>query len=361
MTLIGIENYGSLLQVFATQKKLEKYAENVKFINCIHNLRLADLMKHQHLFKIPFKFIRTILYNKNLKSLKKMGVKLSDNVYMSENEFRRFNSDADIYCTGSDQIWNPGCVSDMPFGPRFLSFIPNGKQKFSYASSFGMDWMDVEIVEKTKNWIHQYGRISVREDSGVKILEEQYGYKNPIRIVDPTLAMTPEFWRLYAPKLKIKKKYILIYAVYINKQFDDYVKNMSKKMGLPLIRICPDIHQTIRCGRSIFIPPVFKFITLIDNAKYIITDSFHGTAFALNLNKEFVVFREKDDGNRISGLLRLVGQEHRYIKNRKNYNIFDKNIDFNHVNNILKHERKRVDDFLYNIFNENKNIYSDNH
>jgi len=354
LTIIGIENYGSLLQAIATQKKMEEYADDVLFINYIHNSRYTDLSRNiKNPLKKPFRVLRMVLYNRNFRMLKDTYIRLSKEVYTCGRDFENFQDDADIYCTGSDQIWNPSTVRHMPLGLRFLEFIPEGKRRFAFASSFGLESMDEKIVAQSREWIRRFQRISVREDSGVRILTEQYGYDDPIQLVDPTMAVPPEYWRSCAAKPGIKKDYILIYAVYIDKAFDEYAKKLSKKMGLPLVRLCPDIHQALRCGKSLIIPPVFSFITLIDNAKYVLTDSLHATAFSMSLNTEPICVCFKNPG-RIASFLRLIGQEHRMISDFSDFDVLSRPVDFEHVNTILARERERVDEFLRCVFNSQR-------
>jgi len=348
-----MENYGSLLQAIATQKKMEEYADNVQFINYVHNSRYTDLSRNQkNPLKKPFRILRMILYNRNFRKLKDTHIKLSKEIYTCGEDFESFHDDADIYCTGSDQIWNPACVRRMPLKIRFLGFIPEGRRKFAFSSSFGLERMDEGMVAKSSEWVRQFERISVREDSGVRILSAQYGYENPVQLVDPTLAVPPEFWREHATKLRIKKEYILIYAVYINNAFDEYAKKLSKKTGLPLVRLCPDFHQATRCGKSLIIPPVLSFIPLIDNAKYVLTDSLHATAFSMSLNTEPICVC-LENPVRISSFLRLIGQEHRMISDYNDFDVLSRPVDFVRVNTILASERGRVDEFLRSVFTNN--------
>jgi len=353
LTIIGVENYGSLLQTIATQFKLEEYADNVQIINYLHNARLADLLKGiRNPLRIPFRIYRMFKYKKNFSKLSGKYIKLSKEAYTGEADFLNSRYDADIYFTGSDQIWNPACVRDIPFTLRFLSFIPDEKRRVAFSSSFGVDRMEDERVAQSKEWIHRFERISVREDSGVKILNEQYDYHNVIQLVDPTLALSPEIWRECAPKAKKRPDYILIYAVYINNSFDDYAKELSRRAGLPLVRICPDVHQALRCGKSILIPPVFSFISLIDNARYVLTDSLHATMFSMSLNTEPICVCLENPG-RIMSFLRLLGEERRAVSSYDDFGVLELPVDFAHVNKILAGERERVDGFLRSIFRDN--------
>ena len=120
--------------------------------------------------------------------------------------------------------------------------------------------------------------------------------------------------------------------------------------GLPLVRLSQQYHSITLGSKSVFIPPVLEFVTLIDNARYVLTNSFHGTAFSMNLNAEPICILPPRYSGRLSSLLRLVGAEHRAIKDFNDFDILNRPTDFNHVNNVLAQERERVNQFLQSIF-----------
>ncbi|MCL2356386.1 MAG: polysaccharide pyruvyl transferase family protein [Defluviitaleaceae bacterium] len=346
MTIIGIENYGSVLQAFATQKKLEEYADEAELFNYVQNTSPADFAKDT---KNPIKkFLLRITLKRFLRNFCdfKKNLNLSEKKYITD--FAKFESDADIYCVGSDQIWNPDCVRQMLPDARFLGFVPETERKFSFSSSFGKEIPDENFVSETKNMLHQFEHISVREDTGVEILKNRYNYHNVTQLVDPTLAMPPTFWRKYASP-KRRTDYILIFTLARNKKLDDFAKKLSKKTGLQIVRLCTKLVHALLPGKAEIIPTYFEFVTLIDNAKYVLTDSFHGTAFSLNLNTEFIVFAKNNPG-RILSLLRLSGAEHRMISDAADLSILNRPTDFAHVNEILARERERVDEFLRKVF-----------
>jgi hypothetical protein len=353
ITLHAVPNYGSLLQTFATQEKLKQYADNVEVINYKRkNTYGFGLIKHwcgHNLIKMLAFLPSLIGWRRVFSPFRKEQLQLTKRTYTSEQNFDAFIDDADFYCTGSDQVWNTGWNGGI-IPQLYLSFISSSKRKFAYASSFGKDQLDDFEISQSKKYIMQYEKISVREDSGVKILKEQYGYQNAIQIVDPTLAMPPEFWRKYAPAKILEGNYILIYNLNRSKAFDAYAKEFSRRTGLQLVRLCTRYDQILRCGKSVLIPNVFDFISLIDNARYLITDSFHGTAFSMNLNTEPICIYPEKYSSRLSSFLRLVGQEHRHIENFHDFNVMNRPVDWEHVHKVLERERERVDEFLRSIF-----------
>ena len=344
---LDIANYGSVLQVFAVQKVLEKYAGEVEILNLKFNSRFSETFSRN-----PAKFANNILTyaftKRNFRKVKAQ-INLTGKAFITEKDFNGYTADADIYCTGSDQIWNMKNGASI-FGPRFLSFLPKDKRRFAFSSSFG-DRMDKDLAALSAKWIHQFEYISVREDAGLRIINEQYDYHNAIQLVDPTLALPPEFWREYAPKPKITGAYILVYDIMNNKAFYEYAQALSKKTGLPLVHFCNKFARVFLKGKSVLLPPIFNFITLIDNAKYVLTGSFHATAFSMNLNTEPICAYTSMNPGRLASFLRLVDAEHRALTDFNDFDVIDRHVDFSHVNSVLAYERERVNDFLGGIFN----------
>lgn len=271
--------------------------------------------------------------------------------YLCEKDFFEFDDSADVYFSGSDQVWNTGWNHGV-IPPFYLSFVPDEKARYAYASSFGMTFLDLKDVAASQSYIRRFQKISVREKSGIDILKQQYGFENVIRILDPTLTMPAEFWRKRAPAPKIKEKYILIYNLNRSREFDEYAAELSKRTGLPLYRLCTRFDQVLRNGKSIIIPEIFKFVTLIDHADMVLTDSFHATAFSMNLETEPVCVYPTDYAGRISEFLKLVRSEQRRVINYQDFDILNRPVDFGQVQRILLQERKRVDEYLSEIVRE---------
>ena len=169
-------------------------------------------------------------------------------------------------------------------------------------------------------------------------------------MVDPTLAYDGNFWRKYAPKSKIKGDYILIYNLNRSKEFDDYAIELSKRTGLPIYFLCRRYDQIVRPGKSILVPEVFEFITLIDNAKYVLTDSFHATAFSLNLNTEPICIYPSEYGGRLESILRMTDTLQRHVENYQDFDVINRSVDFEKVNTIFDEQRKKTREFLSKVF-----------
>lgn len=352
ITLHNMCNYGSQLQAYATQEKLRQYFDDVIFID----YRRPDTcgMKFLHYFSKgnPVKALivtPTLLHYRRLfGSFWKKYLHLTDQVYRTEQDFKGFEDIADVYFSGSDLVWNSGLNHGI--NPAYyLSFVPEGRPRYAYASSFGASHLSAGEIEKTKAYIRQFTKISVREGSGERILKEQYHYSEAVRLPDPTLAFSGDYWRGLAPKNTISEDYILVYSLNRNDELDRYAAELSRRTGYRLYRLCTRYDHVIRPGHSIVMPPVFSFITLIDHAKLVLTDSFHGTVFSMNLQTPPVCVSPPACVERLKDFLALLGEEKRLISDFQDFSILEQPVDFDRIAHILESEREKTDQFLKDI------------
>lgn len=355
VTLHNVCNYGTQLQAYATQEKLKQYFSDVVFIdyrrNDTYGVGLLRTFTRGNPLIIPI-ILPTLIYWKYLfGKFQKKNLKLSESVYLNESDFINFKDNADIYFSGSDQVWNSEWNKGI-IPAYYLSFVPEHKPKYAYASSFGKLELAPNEINESKKFIERYKKISVREESGVTILKQQYGFQKAVRILDPTLSMTPDYWRKVETPNKIKGDYILIYCLKRNIKLDKYAKELSRRTGFKLYRFCTRFDQVFKIGKSIVIPEIFDFVTLIDHAKIVLTDSFHATAFSMNLGTEPICVYPESFSCRLSDFLELVDSKQRHIKSYDDFDVLNRHVDFNHVNKILNAEREKTDQFLIQILND---------
>lgn len=359
ITLHTVCNYGTVLQTYATQEKLKEYFEEVCFIDYrrpdTYGIGLLKTFTEGNVLKI-LPILPTLIYWKYIfGGFIKKYIKTTDCTYLDEASFEKFDDCADIYFSGSDQVWNTGWNGGV-LAPFYLSFVPENKPRYAYASSFGMDKLSDQDVEKSSQYIKKFKKITVREKSGINILKKQYGYDNVAQILDPTLAMSADFWRKVAPEPKIYGDYILIYNLNRSKAFDEYANELAKRTGYKLYRFCTRLDQIFRSGKSLVMPKVFEFISLIDNAKFVLTDSFHATAFSMNMNTHPICIYPDNYSGRISEFLELVEAVGCHVKNYSDFDVVNRHVNFKRVNEILRSERGKTDCYLKEIVSETKLI-----
>lgn len=371
ITFHAVSNHGSVLQTFATKKKFESKGLKVDIINFKKEecKGIFPLIKfwNQDVRNPIKKFLRAIIlfpsfvrwkymFAKFLKN--RVEVDINSKSYTSDKEFDSLPLTSDIYCVGSDQVWN-SIWNNGIVRPLFLSFVPDKYPKVAYSSSFGRtslyDWEKPIMSEL----LGRFDVISVREQSGLNILNE-LGISNAEAILDPTLLMDKAFWMEYTPQRKIKEDYVLVYQLYSNRDFDLYAERTAKELGCKLVRFCTRYDQLLKNGRGYLAPEIEDFLSLIRYARLLITDSFHGTAFAVNLNVDFISYIPKY-GGRIYNLLNIVSLSDRAITSFDNKVIAKERINFQGANKVLEMERAKADRYLdkmISICTDKINAYS---
>lgn len=355
ITLQAVQNYGSVLQALATQHLFEELGAQVTVINFVKWPNRYENLLDGWGGKNPIKRLAIAPTVRRWKTVfrgfNEENLHLTEKVYTTDCDFAEYDSDADAYCTGSDQVWNSVWNNGI-IRPLYLSFVPAGSYKFAFSASFGQSRLSDDEVRQTEQYISGYNRISVREDSGLEILENQYGYKDAVQTPDPTLCVSADFWRSLAKCRSIKDDYLLVYSLNRSRQFDNYAIALAKKAGLRLVRLCTRYDQFYRPGHSVLVPTVYEFISLIDNAACVLTDSFHATAFSMNMGTEPICVFPHKFGGRLDSFLRLTHSEQRHVRDFGDFDVLDRHVDFGVVNGTLDAERAKTRAYLAETFDE---------
>ena len=369
ITRHSVPNYGSLLQSYATQKVIEemgfeseiinytRYEERYK--NLVNTLIKGKKWNKNIITRTIYKMIQKPNYTKMYRKFEKYRknfLKESRLEYGSLQELKDNVPEADVYCSGSDQIW--GKIGTVEYDEAyFLKFIEDRtKRCIAYSSSFGKEEIDGSLEKNIKKLLENYSDILVREDTAKSILKK-HGIENVEQVLDPTLLLNKEQWSNLASKVKNKpKKYILVYQLHDNKSFDKYAKEFSKKTGLKLLRISPSIYHITRSGKLIYLPNQYEFLSLFQNAEYVLTDSFHATVFSIIFNRKFVDILPGKTSTRIISILKLTGLQDRILTKYDDFSFINKTINFSECNTIIENERKRSIELLKKaIIGENNN------
>lgn len=218
---------------------------------------------------------------------------------------------ADLYVTGSDQVWGP--IGASGYDPAYFLDFAHGR-RMAFAASFGRENLDKQTAEAARHLLTRYDAVTVRETSAAEIIE-RWGLPSPTVVIDPTLMVPSSFWRsIMRPARGSEGKYILVYQIHNNPALDTYAEALARTTGLELRRVSPSVHQISRPGRLIFLPDPAEFLSCIDNAAIMVTDSFHGTCMAVSLATPFVtVIPVNGTGTRNRNLLTQLGLNDRIV------------------------------------------------
>lgn len=324
ITCHDVYNYGASLQAYALQKYLitlgheseiidykPDYLRNhYRFWYVPKNSRYYNKTKHSKLFKFIlccyFAPKRFATYPRKIKfdAFKKKYLCLSKR-YDSYNELLRSQPEADVYLAGSDQIWN----TTLPNGKDpsfFLQFGNKHTKRISYAASFAIPKIDDNDKVQIQQWLKIFDAISVRERTGIDILNT-LGLEG-IEVLDPVFLISEREWMRFAGKKRIiKYNYLLIYDLYLNdNRLHTEAIRLAKKMKLKVVAVdgvmkCPYADKNVsNAGPN-------EFVNLIQNAKFVITNSFHATSFSIIFKKPFKVFYKYENISRMSDLLNKLG------------------------------------------------------
>ena len=368
ITRHAIPNYGSVLQSYASVKMFENLGYDAEILNYVRydergkesvitNCPIGKTGFKNKLKRIAYfclQYPNALKMNKTFEKFQKQYLRLSNNTYGSIDELKKDLPDSDVFVTGSDQVW--GKIGSSEYDPAyFLNFVPANKHKIAYSSSFGKTDLKEVLIKELDGLLESYNSILVREKSAVEIIEK-YTKQSAKHILDPTLMLSQDKWNELCEPTGIEgTDYIFVYQLHHNKEMENYVTRIQKETGLPVYRVHPSIFYSLKPGQFIHLPTPGQFLSYIKNAKYMITDSFHGTVFSIIFNNQFIDIIPELTGTRIYSLLDMIGQSDRILKDMNDFSWIDKTIDYNVVNSIIEEKKKETFDTLIQSLPERNN------
>lgn len=332
------KNYGSQLQVLATQEILQQLGYDYEVIqykkkmtplfvlrslprllNCSFvKGKIKGFEKKQQLKQHPVIWEKVQIRNQSFQYfVEKYFTKLSK-PYIGIESLKQGTVNYDLFLTGSDQLWLPSNL-----GSHFYTqeFVPDNKVKIAYAPSFGVSRIPWYQKKRTANYLKRFQFLSTREIAGQKLIQQLTGRNVPV-VVDPTLLLTRQQWSELIPENKIiDGEYIFCYFLGTNEEHRTIAKKLKKNTGLKLVTV-PFLDHFVESDlqfgdQMLFDVDATDFVNLIRNAKYILTDSFHGTVFSIIHHKKFITLdrfssNSNDSRNsRIDSLCTSLGLEQR--------------------------------------------------
>lgn len=327
ITMHRVMNVGSVLQAYALCEKINQLGAKAEIIdyqypNNYHRSEKGKMGFMHRLLLLPQRILYFILYRKTLQKMRFSSFcerKLSlSKYYPDQNSIYRDPPQYDVYLTGSDQVWNPLCMKGD--GVFFFDFVKN-VPKASYAASFSTNEIPEILQNSYVNFLQEYSHIGVREASAVTLVQK-IANKDAQLVCDPTLLLTREDYIELAKDAEFEvpsEPYILVYALSYAynpyPQIDNVTKLVKAKLGYKVIYLHANNIEHYHIGASITSAGPSEFISLFLNAKFIVTSSFHGTAFAINFAVPFLsIIPESPKGDcRILSLLQTLGLEDRAI------------------------------------------------
>lgn len=381
------KNYGSMIQALATQMALDKLGYENETIN------ISGFCEEIRKAKIKY-FVKAALTSDIL--LSKMGMvknvlikRFSKNEYVSLSKIRAdkfdafskkwfrlsevYNSKAELrskcaenysaVLVGSDQLWLPGNIAADYYT---LNFVPESVNSIAYATSFGQSSLPRGSAQKAAVFLKKIRHISVREESGQKLVEELTGRRVPV-VCDPTLLFTGEEWMAIQEQEPIVKgKYILCYFLGNNPPHREFAKRLKEATGCKIIALT-HLDEFVKSDEGYADDTPYDidsvdFLNLIRNAEYVCTDSFHCSVFSILYKRQFFTFRrynrntKQSTNSRLDTLFHLAGINGRLLRgNEEIRDCLKIKTDFEIVHKKLEQVRKSSYEYLESVLKDEGN------
>lgn len=349
-----VPNFGNKLQNYAVQTYLKRLTgaqiSTLEFEGnrCTWKSMLKYfLWKYLHLFNNHKQYLKE-------EFPKALAFRRFDRKYLKTT--KKFNpGNIDYFVVGSDQVWNPNWYhTNVKKKTMFLLSFAKPEQRVCFSPSFGLS----ELPEKWKAWFKEqlelFPALNVREQAGAKIIKELTGRDAEV-LIDPTLMLSKEEWRAIEKKPKgnnnFEQPYILTYFLGETPvQAEKDIIRISKEKGMKIYQIMSKEDLDIYCSSP------SEFVYLFDNARLILTDSFHACVFSFIFEKPFLVYKREGKESklfsRIQTLLDLLDLKCKFVdgENEKDIdNIFW--VDYTNGKNKLVIEQLKVKRCLEMAFN----------
>lgn len=331
VSFFNLRNYGSALVAYAANRMLEDLGYTVLMINKGYNSGDMESKSNMSLNFAKERYNLSRVFNK-------------------KDSHAELNLLCDTFVVGSDTLW---WDSEGSGNFSWLDFVNSDKRKISFATSFAHDnlAMNPEKYSMRRYLYSRFDALSTREESGVKNLKEIFN-RDSVQIYDPTLIARKEIFDEVAQKSSLTNKdFVCAYILDLTKEKEDLIKYVVKTLGLELVMISKQRYT----GESDIVDrkciPIEDFIYNFKNAKFVVTDSFHGTAFSVIYKKDFISLANKKRGLARLKIYNDMGLGNCIMPDIVSaYNVDFKNhhADFSKVDDILNKERERAITWLKN-------------
>lgn len=330
-------NFGSALQAYALPQYIKSTFPNAE-TEVVNYIPPRYRFKNQYsynggtgikkrvgwMLRAMQRFINDSKYKRYLSSITNVSPQIFD-AKTAKDRYKEY----DCLIAGSDQIWNSDY--NQGFDPMYyLCFGSDRTRKISYAASCGKNkFSDNEWTDMKKS-LESFSKISIRESSTAEIMREK-GI-NCYFVLDPTYLLSKEEWSKIEKKEDIREQFLLIYLLDVDgKDIIDYAKNVAMQRNLKTVLIVngPAIKK-YDVDYVMWNKTPDSYIWLFRNASYVVTNSFHGTSFSINMERQFVVFKRDKYNSRIDSILGAMGLEDRCVT-LNGTNILQ-DIDYSYVN-----------------------------
>lgn len=341
-----VNNYGALLLAYALEKKVRDLGYEVETVSWLPDevkkpWKISMIKKTGLLhYLLRLGYFSVFILPRQV-SFKNFRSKMhTSKMLYTDSTLPQIEKEYNKFIIGGDQLWN--CKVNYYNENNFLPFILEKDRKIVYAASLSQDFIQEDFKATFKRLAEGFGYVTTREYRATELIEETTSLRAP-RVADPAFLLTAEEWAVEAKEPKEEtNSYIFVYQVQSDVSLINFTKKLSEKTGCKIV-YCPfPLKKQIRCKRKPYISPE-KWLGYIKNARYVVTDAFHGTVFSIIFNRDFyseISEYGKDTGSRITNILKVFSLEDRLITEENQKDSLDlDSISYNEANMLIKEER----------------------
>ena len=312
-------NHGSVLQAYALSRYLQSVGcdaqlidyvpERYKIWNSLISKRRGKYPLPVIIAYYPIAILKSFRVRKLFEKFLRNNLNLTKR-YADSEELKKTPPQADIYITGSDQVWNNDYNGNNDLS-YFLDFVSDESKRVAYAASFGKEHIsEKEYTNAIKPILKKFDSIGVRESDACNILD-QLGVQST-HVVDPVFLLTKKQWQQFANPVQSKEPYILVYVMDgLYSELLDYAQKIKEQTGKKIYVVSFKKIKDERISRCFYLADPKDFVGLVGNADVVVTNSFHGTAFSVLFQKDFIAIgKERYNSRMISLLTKLNLQSH---------------------------------------------------
>lgn len=360
VTNLDRQNYGSVLQAFALQSTLNGMGAE-SFVLEKKLIKNNSLLARAKRFFAPSKNNYSLKDKWEIKQAKKLYTikrkkiaefctkNISVSTCVNAQQVIDIANTCQLIIAGSDQIWSPvsGLLSDF----YLLNFGANTTYaKASYSASVGVSNLSEEDKALFKKNLADFDTVSLREKTGLNLLKDCT--ENTLRSdLDPSLLYNGEFWSKFVNNSSCSDPYIFVYMLRPEPTTLEAAKILSKKTGLK-IKVCSNRIIKGNNIENITDAGIEDFLSLIHNSEYFVTNSFHGTAFAVQFHKKFLSLAVAHTGSRVTDFLGDINLSDRTLVSPQDILKIDNEIDWDIVDKILNKRRNESYSYLKELVNK---------
>ncbi|MBQ3020234.1 MAG: polysaccharide pyruvyl transferase family protein [Clostridia bacterium] len=345
-------NFGAMLQAYALQKTMQELGADCKIIDLRQPKPTTSWS-----WKSPGGIVRNLSYILHKRELLQ-GFARFEQFIEDYPKTKRYDSDwelysdipqADVYLSGSDQVWNPLKISEA----AFLRFAPETSIRASYAASLGISYIPKGGQRLISEYLVDFDKISVREQTGREILEKITKQEIGVH-VDPTLLREKKEWEAIAVPTTLKKPYILCYILYRPQWLNKWLKNIRRQTKKDIVVVSSDVYRNIYHNKMVRSAGPKEFLGLIQGADYVISSSFHGVALSIANEKPFYAIVNPDSPSRISNLLKTFSLQDRIVTEKDSLDFSE--MDYTQVAPYRVKEKEKAIAYLSSLLKMEKTM-----